>query len=67
MTTSLYRAHPGADWIECEVVARHASGKLVLREVKLALPGVFLGEDAGIRVPVIGLDGIALIKLDEAA
>lgn len=66
MTTSLYRAHPGADWIECEVVARHASGKLVLREVGPFFPGVFLADMAQVRVPVVCVHGAALLELEAA-
>lgn len=52
MSVVLYREHPSADWREVDVIGPHASGNVVLREVGPALPGVFLGDPAGIRVPV---------------
>ncbi len=62
MSVVLYREHPSADWREVDVIGPHASGNVVLREVGPALPGVFLGDPAGIRVPVIGLHGVALLE-----
>lgn len=59
--TALYRPHPGADWQECEILGRHASGKIVLREVGRFFNGVFLADLAlQVRVPVVRLDGLAL-------
>lgn len=66
MPEALYRAHPGADWQDVEVIARHASGKLVLREVGPFFPGVFLAELDAVRVPVVCTHGAALIELEAA-
>lgn len=49
--TALYREHAGADWQEAELVGRHRSGALVLREVGKVWPGVWLASIENVRVP----------------
>jgi hypothetical protein len=63
MQMALYREHAGADWTEVEIIGRHATGKLVLREVGGLFPGVFLASLDAVRVPVVGLRGVALLEL----
>lgn len=63
---ALYRSRPGADWQDVTVIGAHASGKVVLREVKSALPGVFLADMAQVRVPVVCVHGAALLEMEAA-
>lgn len=48
---ALYRQHAGDDWQEVELLGRHRSGKLVLREVGKRWPGVWLASLDAVRVP----------------
>lgn len=63
---ALYREHPGAEWSDVEIVGRHPSGKLVLREVGRFFPGVRLADVEQVRVPVVCLHGAALIEPEAA-
>lgn len=48
---ALYRERPSADWIEVELLGRHRSGKLVLRELGKLWPGLMLAPVEDVRVP----------------
>lgn len=60
---ALYREHPGGDWLEVDVLADLGGGKVSLREVGPELPGVFIGEFAKVRIPVISWRGLELVGL----
>lgn len=60
---AFYRESAADDWREVAIVARHASGKLALREVGRPMPGIFLADPADIRLPAVALDGIGLIEV----
>lgn len=47
---ALYRANAADDWADVEIVSRHRSGALVLREVGKKFPGVWLARSHEVRV-----------------
>ena len=52
---ALYRSTPSEDWQEVELLGRHRSGALVLREVDKRWPGVWLASADTVRVPASAL------------
>lgn len=48
---ALWRDRPTDDWREVELLGRHRSGALVLREVGKLWPGVWLASTDAVRVP----------------
>lgn len=48
---ALYREKPTDGWQECELVGRHRSGALVLREVGRLYRGIWLAPADAVRVP----------------
>ncbi len=48
---AVYREAAQMGWRELEIVGEHRkSGRLILREVGVALPGVWLGERGSVRL-----------------
>ena len=48
---TLWREKPTDDWRECELIGRHRSGDLVLRELDKHYPGVWLAPADAVHVP----------------
>ena len=53
---AVYRATPGADWQDCELIGAHDGGMLVLREIDKPFPGVWLANLSQVRIPCGSID-----------
>ena len=51
LMAALYREYLSDEWQDCELIGRHPSGNLVLREVGKLWPGIWLAPVDAVRVP----------------